>query len=371
MPLIVVIDDDAGTRMLVSQVLKKEGYQVTAADDGAKGLALIRELKPDLVVSDVQMPELDGFEVLDRVRNDEALATTPVILLTSLQERAHMRQGMTTGADDYLTKPFAPQELREAVSAQLNKRSRADAMRAQVVDQAMQVALQDQRLKITDLYEMRMAKSLSDQWPDSSQAKDTEKFASATVLFADIRDYGLWTERLSSAELSDVVRQLYSSVGDTVYLFGAHSMQFVGDGMLCVFVDASDTQSVNHGLRAVRAALGLADAAKRIDSYVRQRFSERALPRFCLGVSLHAGPVAFASLDGLIGRTGQTAPVGDTVSATVKLLQGQPSLDWTIAASVQMARLVAGAVRTGRRALVQVQGRKLPMDAVEIVGLAT
>ena len=74
MPLIVVIDDDAGTRLLVSQVLKKEGHQVMAAEDGAKGLALIREHKPDLVVSDVQMPLLDGFEVLDQVRNDEALA---------------------------------------------------------------------------------------------------------------------------------------------------------------------------------------------------------------------------------------------------------------------------------------------------------
>ena len=76
MPLIVVIDDDAGTRLLVAQVLKKEGYQVMSAEDGAKGLALVREFKPDLVVSDVQMPLLDGFEVLDHVRNDPALAAT-------------------------------------------------------------------------------------------------------------------------------------------------------------------------------------------------------------------------------------------------------------------------------------------------------
>ena len=158
MPLIVVIDDDAGTRMLVTQVLKKEGHEVMAAEDGAKGLALIREFKPDLVVSDVQMPELDGFEVLDRVRNDAVLANTPVILLTSLQDRSHMRQGMTTGADDYLTKPFALQELREAVSAQLNKRTRADAMRAQVVDRAVQLALKEQHKKIGDLYEIRLAR---------------------------------------------------------------------------------------------------------------------------------------------------------------------------------------------------------------------
>ena len=370
MPLIVVIDDDAGTRMLVAQVLKKEGHEVMAAEDGAKGLALIREFKPDLVVSDVQMPQLDGFAVLDRVRGDEALATTPVILLTSLQDRSSMRQGMTTGADDYLTKPFAPQELREAVSAQLNKRLRADAMRAQVVDQAVQLALEEQHQKIGALYEHRMAQALSEQWPDSSSAQAREKFASATVLFADMRDYGLWTQQLSGAELSDIVQQLYSSVGDTVYLFGAHSMQFVGDGMLCVFVDSSDTLSVNHGLRAVRAALGLADATQRIDAYVRQRFAGRGLPGFSLGVALHSGPVAFASLDGLIGRTGQATPVGETVAAALRLFQSQPPLDWAVAASVQAVRLVTGAVRTGRRALVQVPGRGKPMDVVEIVGLA-
>jgi CheY-like chemotaxis protein/class 3 adenylate cyclase len=370
MPLIVVIEDDAGTRMLVTQVLKKEGHEVMAAEDGLKGLELIREFRPDVVVSDIQMPNLDGFEVLDRVRNDDALATTAVILLTSLQDRTHMRQGMTTGADDYLTKPFAPQELREAVNAQLNKLSRADAMRAQVVDKAVRIALTEQAQKISDLYETRLARSLSQQWPETGPVRDGDRFASATVLFADMRDYGMWTQRLSGAELSDIVRRLYSSVGDTVYLFGAHYMQFVGDGMLCVFVDANDTHSVNHGLRAMRAALGLADATKRIDAYVRQHFAGQDLPNFSLGVALHSGPVAFAGLDGLIGRSGQTTPVGDTVAVALKLFQGEPALDWTIAASVQAARLVTGAVRTGRRALVDVAGRGRPLDTVEIVGLA-
>lgn len=368
MSLIVVIDDDAGTRLLVSQVLKKEGHQVMSADEGAKGLALIRELKPELVVSDVQMPVLDGFEVLDQIRNDAALAHTAVILLTSLQDRSSIRQGMTTGADDYLTKPFTPQELCEAVNAQLNRRVRADAMQIQVVDKAVQVALQEQRHKISELYEARMVQALSEQWPENG-LQDTEKFASATVLFADIRDYGLWTHNLSSIELSDIVQQLYTSVGDTVYLFGARYMQFVGDGMLCVFVDAADTTSVNHGLRAMRSALGLASATQRIDGYVRQHFPGRGLPAFSLRVALHSGPVAFASLEGLISRPDQTTPVGSTVTAALKLFNGQPALSWTIAASIQAVRLVTGAVRTGQRAMVQIPGHSQPIDTLEILGL--
>ncbi len=368
MPLIVVMDDDAGTRMLVSQVLKKEGYDVKSAEDGARGLELIREFKPDLVVSDVQMPEMDGFAVLEQVRSDPELATTPVILLTSLQDRTNMRQGMTTGADDYLTKPFAPQELREAVSAQLSKLIRAETMRSQVVDAAVTEALEEQRHKISKLYENRMAKSLSEQWPESGFVQGNEKFSNATVLYADMRDYTNWTQRLSSAELGDVVQQFYSNVGDTVHLFGAHHMQFVGDGMLCVFVDAGDTHSVNHGLRAVRAALGLTDATLRIDAYVKQRFGDRGLPAFALSVALHSGPIAFAKLSGLFSNTGNTTPVGDSVTVALKLFAGHPTLNWTIAASVQTARLVTGAVRTGRRAMVNLPGRNMPADTVEIVG---
>jgi DNA-binding response OmpR family regulator len=370
MPLIVVMDDDAGTRMLVTQVLKKEGYDVMAAQDGAQGLAMIREHKPDLVVSDVQMPEMDGFALLAHVRNDPQLSTMPIILLTSLQDRNHMRQGMTTGADDYLTKPFAPQELREAVNAQLNKLIRAESMRAQLLGDAIGEALEEQRHKISKLYESRMAKSLSQQWPDAGLVQDNEKFTSATVLYADMRDYAHWTQRLSSSEMGEVVLQFYGNVGDTVHLFGAHHMQFVGDGMLCVFVDAGDTHSVNHGLRAVRAAMGLIDATRRIDAYIKQRFGDRGLPAFNLNIALHSGPVAFAKLAGLFGSQGHTTPVGDAVTVALKLFSGQPTLDWAIAASVQTARLVTGAVHIGKRAMVNLPGRHLPSDAVEIVGLA-
>lgn len=124
-------------------------------------MALIREHNPDLVVSDVQMTLIDGFEVLDQVRSDPARAATAVILLTSLQERSDMRLGTATGADDYLAKPFAPQKLHEAVSAQLNKRSKADAMRTEERDKAVRFALDEQRHKIGALYESRMVQALS------------------------------------------------------------------------------------------------------------------------------------------------------------------------------------------------------------------
>jgi DNA-binding response OmpR family regulator len=369
MPLIVVMDDDAGTRMLVSQVLKKDGYEVMAAEDGAKGLALILEHKPDLVVSDVQMPEMNGFQVLEHVRGDAEIAATPIILLTSLAERGHMRHGMTTGADDYLTKPFTPMELREAVNAQINKLVRADVARTMAVDSAITTALGEQEQKIMQLYEERLTSTLTKQWPDGGLVNDGQKFANATVLFAEIHQYAQWAQHLSSTELGDLIRQFYGSTGDTVHLFGAHYMQFVGDGMLCVFVDAGDTLSVNHGLRAVRAALGLKDASKRVSVFAKQKFADRGLPLFALTVALHSGPVAFTQLEGMSGGSAQNAPVGDTVTAALKMFQGEPAIDWPLAASVQTMRQVTGAVRTGQRAMVKVAGRTHPLDVVEITGL--
>jgi CheY-like chemotaxis protein len=369
MPLVVVMEDDAGTRLLVTQVLKKQGFEVHAAENGAKGLELIRLHRPDLVVSDVQMPEMDGFAVLDIVRNTPELATTAYIMLTSLQDRTHMRHGMTTGADDYLTKPFSPQELREAVAAQINKLVRQDAARSEVVDQAVASALDEQKRLISDLYEKRLAKSLSEQWPESGYVAEGEKFNSATALFADIRDYALWTQRLSGSELGALIKMFYGSVGDTVHLFGARYMQFVGDGMLCVFVDDNDTQSVSHALRAARAAVGLSDVTRRVDAYVKQQFPDRQMPAFALSVALHSGPVAFASLEGGFGGRSQLTPVGDTVAAALGLFNAQPALDWRVAASAQTAHLLTGNVRSGRRAMVQLPGRPVAIDAVEILSL--
>jgi CheY-like chemotaxis protein len=369
MPLIVVMDDDASTRVLVAAVLRKEGYDVLAAEDGALGLALIREHKPDLVVSDVQMPNMDGFGVLEAVRADESITTTPIILLTSLQDRAHMRQGMTTGADDYLTKPFAPQELRDAVNTQLSKLVRAEAVQSQLVDRAVATALAAQQEKIGSLYEKRMAKELSEQWPDSGLHDSNERYASATVLYADVRDYTQWTQRLSTNELGEVITQFYSGVGDTVHLFGARHMQFVGDGMLCVFVDGNDSHTVNHALRATKAALGLLDGCKRLDNFVKQRLGERGLPRFALNIAMHSGPVTFTKLGGLFSSSTQSTPVGDAVSTTLKFFQGSQPPDWAIAATVQTNILLDRSARIGRRGMIHVPGRQSAIDSVEILGL--
>ena len=157
MALIIVMEDDASTRMLVASVLKKDGHDVLTAEDGEQGLQLMTPRRPDLIISDVQMPGMNGFQMLTALRANPANADIPVILLTSLQERAHMRIGMTTGAEDYITKPFRPGELREAVAAQLNKRAVQANLQALAVGAAVQHALIEQKNHLAKLYEERLA----------------------------------------------------------------------------------------------------------------------------------------------------------------------------------------------------------------------
>jgi class 3 adenylate cyclase len=139
--------------------------------------------------------------------------------------------------------------------------------------------------------------------------------------------------------------------------------------MLCVFVDATDTRSVNHAMRAKRAAFGLQDGTRRLDDFVKQIFGERGLPPFRLNVGLHTGPVSFTKLEGLFGGGSQMTPVGETVTTALKIFQSQPAIDWPIAASAQVQRLVTPVARSGRRAMLQIPGRHGALDAVELVAV--
>lgn len=123
MTVILVIEDDLPVRTTIIDVLKNEDFDTYGARNGIEGLHIAREHIPDLIISDVVMPGLDGYGVVRELRHDPKTATIPIILLTARTDRTDMRQGMEYGADDYLTKPFTINELMNAVGAQLKKRT--------------------------------------------------------------------------------------------------------------------------------------------------------------------------------------------------------------------------------------------------------
>ena len=120
---VLVADDDQDILQLVAFRLERAGYEVITVSDGRQALAAAHEQLPDLAVLDVMMPGLNGYEVTRQLRESEATRAIPVILLTARVQEADVSRGFEAGADDYLRKPFSPQELRSRVQAILARRS--------------------------------------------------------------------------------------------------------------------------------------------------------------------------------------------------------------------------------------------------------
>ena len=120
--VVLVADDDEDILALVAFRLERAGYDVVTAHDGEEALTLAREQQPDLAVLDVMMPKLTGYEVTEHLRKNETTNRIPVILLTARAQEADVARGFEAGADDYVKKPFSPQELRARVQAILGRR---------------------------------------------------------------------------------------------------------------------------------------------------------------------------------------------------------------------------------------------------------
>lgn len=117
-PYIMVVDDDQEILRMLSCILELEGYSVTLATDGRAALALVEKRRPDLIILDIIMPELDGFQVLDLIRQH---SNVPVIMLTGRYEVTMLHDALALGADDYVRKPFHTRELLARIQAKLRR----------------------------------------------------------------------------------------------------------------------------------------------------------------------------------------------------------------------------------------------------------
>ncbi len=131
---LLLVDDEPGLRTAVQAYLQDEGFEVTTAVDGEEGWALAQELLPDLVLSDVMMPRLDGYGLLKKLRADERLGGTPVIFLTAKGMTADRIEGFQAGVDDYIPKPFDPDELVARVRNVVRRQERLLAEAARYAD---------------------------------------------------------------------------------------------------------------------------------------------------------------------------------------------------------------------------------------------
>ena len=361
MTTVLIVEDDDAIRNILTRLLQPEGYQVVLARNGRLGLNLIREVRPDLVISEVNMRELDGFELVQAVRADRHLAATSVMLLTTLADRASMRRGMTAGADDYLAKPFTAAELLDAVRALLKKKER--------IEQGIQwaVKLREEHLRRESEAGNAHPQNFGLEQPTGSSAATV---LDATVLFSDIRNFTALAEKLSSSELAELLAEYFERICEPLLQSGGRHLKFMGDGLMSVFADSPGAASpLPAARRAIAAALGVALAAHEFRSWLDRRFGERGLPPFAVGVGLHAGEVTICRLGTLHNK--EASAVGDTVNVAARLEAASKELGWTVVASSAVLERGGEGIQTGGMTSLDVRGKRVYVDVAEITGLVT
>jgi len=361
MTTILIVEDDDAIRNNIARLLKLEGYDIVSAVNGREGLERAREHKPDVVISDISMPEMDGFALLEAIRGSKPLASTSVMMLTALDDRASMRRGMTAGADDYLAKPFTRVELLEALQGLLKKRER--------VEQSIQSAVLEREEHLRRAFtESLGGNRLPDKFglqPPAGAVADQEM--AATVLFSDIRDFTSLAEKLSSNEVAELLTYYFERSCEPVLSHGGKHLKFIGDGLMAVFSGTMAGSPLPAARRAVSASLAMALAAHEFRAWLDQRFAQRGLPPFAIGVGLHAGEVTICRLGSIHNK--ETTPIGDTVSTAARLELASKELGWTVVASDAVLQQAGEGVQTGAMTSLEVGGRQGFVDVAEIVGL--
>lgn len=322
---VLAIDDDPNMLSLVSHLLDAVGFQVETVADGEAGLRSIRAVPPDVVVCDIQMPGLDGFQVLERVRGEGATAALPFVLLTGLNDRESVRRGMRLGADDFLSKPVQPSELVEAVNVALDKRRRLSAV---VSGHALPV-----ERELRERYASRFegAEPSAPRVPEFELAGKTGRRVTQTVLFTDIRGFTTMSERLPVTDIAELLTTYLRAACNPILAERGRIMKIMGDGLMALFGHESPENVREHAAAGLRAGLQIVQVAHGFRQWVASRFDTIILPPFDVGVGIHTGEVMLFQLS--VGGSGDLTAVGDTVNVAARLEGKSKELGWPIVVS--------------------------------------
>jgi adenylate cyclase len=240
-PRILVVDDTPDNLFLMSALLEDD-YEVVTAEGGPQALeAVATGAAPDLILLDIMMPGMDGYEVMRRLHKDPATAEIPVIFLTALTSPEEEQQGLDLGAVDYIAKPISPPIVLARVHAHLERS--ANARRLQ--------ALSD---KLGRYLAPQVYQSLFDGSRDAEIRTQRKKL---TVFFSDIKDFTASTARWQPEEIRFLLNSYFSEMSRIAYEHGGTLDKFIGDAMVVFFGDP-DTHGVKEdALRCVKMAIAM------------------------------------------------------------------------------------------------------------------
>jgi len=269
---LLVVDDNEDNRYTLTRRLAREGYgNVLTASNGREALQVLEASKIDLVLLDIMMPEMNGYEVLERMKASVTLRPIPVIMISAVDEVDSVIRCIGAGADDYLSKPFNPTLLRARVGASLERKQLHDQVVAQAADLAewnrtLEKRVSDQLAEIERVG--RLKRFLSPQIANLVvSAGDDHVLEShrraVTVVFCDLRGFTAFAETAEPEEVMSVLNAYHAVLGPLIYKYEGTLERFAGDGLNVLFNDPlpCPDPSVRAVRMAVEMRVGVSDLA--------------------------------------------------------------------------------------------------------------
>ncbi|HEY1015353.1 MAG TPA: adenylate/guanylate cyclase domain-containing protein [Herpetosiphonaceae bacterium] len=317
---ILVVDDVEDNRNILALRLRRLGYGVTLAENGRQALDLIARQAFDLVLLDIMMPELNGYQVLERIKSEPTSQHLPVVMVSATDEIESVVRCIELGAEDYLFKPFNPVLLKARVAASLERKRLHDQEREYLT------MLEHAQRTSEQLLLNILPKPIADRLR-TDPGTIAESFGAVTVLFADIVDF---TALASQAEPSAVVRllnELFSTFDELAAARGLEKIKTIGDAYMAV--GGLPTPRPDHASAVAELALAMRDWIA--------GFHDQALGRgFELRIGIHTGP----AIAGVIGTKKFSYDLwGDTVNVASRMeSQGLPGQIQVSAATYELLR---------------------------------
>jgi adenylate cyclase len=259
---VLVVDDMPQNARLLDAVLAPRGYRVVTAESGEEALRLVNSEPPDLVLLDIFMPGLDGYEVCRRIRQEPATAFLPVVMITASGDQ-EKRRAIEAGADDFVTKPFDQAELLARVKSLIRIKRYHDTIERQTEELTAWNRELEQRVS-TQVQELerlgRLRRFLSPQLADLVINSGDQSFLDShrreiVVVFCDLRRFTAFAETSEPEEVMGVLSQYHAALGDLIFRFEGTLERFAGDGLMVFFNDP--LPCTDAPARAIRMAVAM------------------------------------------------------------------------------------------------------------------
>jgi len=363
---ILVVDDTPKNVKLLADLLSAKGYAVATASSGAEALAKVEAENPDLVLLDVVMPEMSGYEVCRKIRENPATEVLPIVMVTALDPSEERIKGLQAGADDFLTKPINQAELLARLKSLLRIKELYDTVHAQSAqlsdwNKTLEQKVQDQVLQLERLG--RLKRFFSPQLAElivSGGAEDPLKThrREVTVVFLDLRGFTAFAETSEPEEVMGVLREYHAEMGSLILSHEGTLERFTGDGMMIFFNDP--TPVPDPAERAVRMAVAMRERVATLLGKWRKRGYDLAL-----GVGIAEGYATIGAI-GFEGRWDYGA-IGTVTNLAARLCGEARGGQILVAARV--AAEVEDLVETEEVGPLALKGLTKPILAFDILRL--